>query len=120
MISLVADLFIVSQEVVTIVLVFHLFHDFMITPVRLYNALCFTLRGDWERIGSRALEGQILHWRCMSTEGRADELIDSLTSAGSREGFLAVGTARRWLGVLWEGGDLGELDDFMLNAELID
>ena len=38
----------------------------------------------------------------------------------SREGFSAVGTAGRWLGVLWEGGDLGELDDFLLNAELID
>ena len=89
MISLIADLFIASWAVITIVLVFHLFHDYKITPVRLYNALCFTLRRDWERIGSRALSWsgradlrQVLHWRCMSTEGRADRLIDSLTSAG--------------------------------------
>jgi len=33
----------------------------------------------------------------------------------SREGFSAVGAAGRWL-----DGDLGELDDFLLNVELID
>ena len=43
-----------------------------------------------------------------------------LVGVESVEGFPMVGAAGRWLDVFWEGGDLGELNDFLLNAELID
>src|SRR5882672_715529 len=80
-ISLVTDLFVAVSWAL-----FHLFHDFKITPARIKKALCFTLREDWKRIGSRGLGWsgrehlrEVLHWRCMSTEFRADRLVDSLS-----------------------------------------